>query len=75
MPVIAARLTFVAIHTLLHHGPGAVIGHEKPVQIEIEAVLNGSAVDLGDEPAGARETGAVYADAIPKGGEFFRGSP
>ncbi|MEH2513984.1 hypothetical protein V1291_005338 [Nitrobacteraceae bacterium AZCC 1564] len=33
MPVVAARLSFVFVHALLHHGPLAVIGDEEPVQI------------------------------------------
>ena len=55
MPVIAAGLALVAVHALLHHGPVAVVGDEEPVQVEIEAVLHGRAVDLGDEAAGAGE--------------------
>ena len=55
MPVIAARLALVAVHALLHHRPLAVIGDEEAVQVEIEAVLHGGAVDLGHKAAGARE--------------------
>jgi len=49
--MIAARLLALAVHPLLNHDPPAVIGNDKAVQINIEAVLHGGAVYLGDEPA------------------------
>ena len=55
MPVIAARLPLVAVHALLHHRPVAVIGDEEAMQVEVEAVLHGGAVDLRHQAAGARE--------------------
>src|ERR1700733_6371647 len=64
MPVIAARLFFVAVHALLHDGPFAVVGDEEPMKIEVEAVLHGRAVDLGDETAGARQASAVETAAL-----------
>ena len=53
MPVVAARLLLVAVHALLHDGPLAVVGDEEAVQIKVEAVLDGGAVDLCDQTAGA----------------------
>jgi hypothetical protein len=53
MPVVTARLTLLAVHALLHHRPLAVVGDDEAVQIEIESVLDGGAIDLGDEAAGA----------------------
>src|SRR6188768_2482578 len=53
MPVVAARLTLLAVHALLHHRPLAVVGDDETVQVEIEPVLDGGAVDLGDKSAGA----------------------
>ncbi len=64
MPVIAAGLPLVAVHALLHHRPFAVGGDEEAVQIELEAVLHGGAVDLRHQAAGAGELCAVEADAL-----------
>jgi hypothetical protein len=50
-PVIAARLPLVAIHPLLHDHPMAVIRNDEAVKIEVETVLDGRAVHLGDQPA------------------------
>ena len=72
MPVVAARLLLVAVHALLHDRPLAVVGDEEAVQIKVEAVLDGGAVDLGDEAAGARQLGAVEADAFAEQTQFVR---
>src|ERR1043166_9888810 len=72
-PVIAPRLSASAVHALLHDHPLAVVGGDEAVQIEIEAVLDRGAVDLGDEPTCARERAAVDAGALPDGDEFLRG--
>jgi hypothetical protein len=48
MPMVAARLLLVAVHALLHDRPLPVVGHEKPVQIKVESILDGGAVDLCD---------------------------
>jgi hypothetical protein len=50
-PVIAPRLAAIVVHPLLHHHPFAVVGDDEAMEIEIEAVLHGGAVDLGDQPA------------------------
>jgi hypothetical protein len=42
------------------------------VQVEIETILHGGTVDLGDETAGLREFTAVEADPIPDRNEFAR---
>ena len=72
MPVIAPRLLLVAVHALLHHRPLAVVGHEEAVEVEIEAVLHGGAVDLGDQAACACQRGAVKTDAFAEGLQFIR---
>ena len=69
-PVIAARLPAVAVHALLHDDPAPVVGDDEAVQIEVEAVLHGGAVDLGDQPARPRERRAVEADALADGDQF-----
>ena len=75
MPVIAARLSLVAVHALLHDRPLAVVGDEEAVQVEIEAILHGGAVDFGDEAACAREHGAVETDALAERCKFIRRLP
>jgi hypothetical protein len=64
MPMVAARLLLVPVHALLHDRPLAVVGHEKPVQIKVEAILDGGAVDLRNESTRARQLGAIEADAF-----------
>src|SRR5262245_44422660 len=61
-PMVAARLSAVAVHPLLHNGPMTVIGHDKAVQVQVEPVLHRGTVDLGDEPARRGECSAVEAD-------------
>ena len=75
MPVIAARLPLVAVHALLHDGPMAVIGDEEAVQVEVEAILHGGAVDLGDQAAGPRQRRRVDADTIAEGRQLIRRAP
>ena len=70
--MIAARLPALAVHALLHHRPVAVVGDDETVQVEIEAVLHGGAVDLGHETAGLRELAAVEADVVADRDEFAR---
>ncbi len=48
MPVVPPRLTRVPVHALLDDSPFAVVGDEEAMQIKIESVLDGRAVDLGD---------------------------
>lgn len=62
--MITPGLALVAVHALLHDGPLAVGGDEEAVEIEIEAVLNCGAINLGDQSAGARQPCAVEADAV-----------
>ncbi len=63
-PVITPRLARLAVHPLLDHDPMAIVGDDEAVQIEVEAVLHRGAVDLGDQPAGAREPSAVETDLV-----------
>ena len=42
----------------------AVVGDDEAVQIEVETVLDGGAVDLGHEPADVGERGAVDPDPL-----------
>src|SRR5512144_3356421 len=71
-PMIAPGLAAIAVHALLDHGPMPVIGDNEAVEIEVEPVLDGGTVDLGDEPARLGERRAVDADPIPDHQEFLR---
>ena len=70
--MVAAGAAAGAVHTLLDHGPLAVVGDDEAVQIEIESVLERSAVDLGDQPARLAERGAVEPDLLADRGELVR---
>jgi hypothetical protein len=72
-PVIAPSLPPVIIHSLLNHNPLGVIGHDKPMQIKIEPILDGGAINLCDEPACGGERQAIDADAVADGRQFIRG--
>src|SRR5690606_27719490 len=63
-PVVAPRLPGFATHALLHDDPLAIVGDDEAVQVELEAILHGGAVDLGDQTAGSGERAAVEADAF-----------
>ena len=64
-PVIPASLLAVAIHPLLDDNPLTIVGHNETVQIKIKAILNGGAVNLGDEPARICERRPVKAYPLP----------
>ena len=64
MPVVSARLFLATVHALLHDGPLAIVRDEEAVQVEIETVLHGGAVDLGDQAACARQLVGVKTDAL-----------
>src|SRR3954463_3285422 len=74
MPVVAARLLAVAVHALLHHGPFAVIGDEETVQVQIKTILHRGAIDLRDQPAGARKPGTVKANTVAEQAQLVGGS-
>jgi hypothetical protein len=72
MPVVAAGLALVAVHALLHHSPLAIVDDDEAVQVEIETILHGGAVDLGNQTAGADKGRGVQTDAIAEGVQFVR---
>ena len=72
-PVVAAGGAGGVVHALLDHDPLAVVGEDEGVEVEGEAVLDGGAVDLGDEAAGAGERVAVEAGALGDGEELGGG--
>ena len=70
--MIAAGGAAGAVHALLDDGPVAVVGDDEAVKIEIEAVLDRGAVDLGDEAARSGQGGAVEAGAVAGGDQLGR---
>ena len=74
-PVVAARLPGILVHALLHDDPVPVVGDDEAVQIEIETVLHGGAVDLGDQPARLGERRAVEADPVADRHKLMRCLP
>ena len=64
MPMVPARLLVVAVHALLHDRPFAVVGDEESVQVEIETVLDGGAVNFGNKAARAGQFGGVETDTF-----------
>jgi len=75
MPVVAARLFLVAVHALLHDRKLSIVGHEEPVQIKVEAVLDGGTIDLRNEATCARQLGAIEADAFAEQTQIVRRLP
>src|ERR1700677_4044187 len=67
-PSRAARV----VHALLDDGPFALVGDDEAMQIEVETVLHGGAVDLRHEPADVGERGAVDAHPLADRREFKR---
>jgi hypothetical protein len=68
-------LPTLAIHSLLHDDPSAVIRHDKPMQVKIEAVLHSGAIDLGDKPADFGQPNAVKPDPLADGDQLVRRLP
>jgi hypothetical protein len=71
-PVVAPGLPLVGIHPLLHHRPVAVVGNHKAVQVQIEAVLHGRAVHLGDQPAGPHQGRRIEGNPLTQRQQFVR---
>ena len=63
-PVIAPRFTTLFIHSLLHDAPVAFRADDESVQVEIETILYGGAVDLRDQATRIRERRGVEAGAF-----------
>src|ERR1700738_4758400 len=72
-PVIAPRLPPVAVHALRYHHPASVVRDDEAMQIKVEAVLDGSAVNLRDQAARPGQRSPVKADALTDRNELVRG--
>ena len=71
-PMIAARRAARIVHALLDDCPFALVGDDEAVQIKVETVLNGGAVDLRHQPADIGERDAVDPDPLADRGELER---
>jgi hypothetical protein len=74
-PMVAARLPALPVHSLLHHGPMAVIGHDEAVQVQAEPILHRGAIDCGDQAAGPGQSIAVKSDPLANCDQLVRGLP
>src|ERR1700730_11099834 len=64
-----------AIHALLHDSPIAVIGNNEVVQVEVETVLHGRAVHLGDQAACLCKSRPIDADTVTDRNQLLRRLP
>ena len=71
--MVATRLFAIAVHALLHDHPSPVVGDDEAMQIKVEAVLHGGAVDFRDQAACFRKRRAVEPYSLANGDEFMRG--
>ena len=62
--MIAASRSACLVHALLHNDPMAVVRHDEAVQVEVEPVLKGGAVDLRHQSADVGETRSIKSDAL-----------
>jgi hypothetical protein len=56
---------------LLNNDPTSIVRHDEAVQVKVEAILDGGAVDLGNEAARGGKRRAVEPDAVAYGHELF----
>ena len=72
MPVVAPRLSGVCIHALLYDGPLTIVRNYKAMQVKIESVLDGGAVNFGDQPTRQPECIAVKPRTLRNQQQFLR---
>ena len=73
--MITARPPALPVHALLDNDPAPLVADDETVQIEIESILDGSAVDLRNEPARLRKRCAVEAYPFSYRAELVRSLP
>src|SRR5262245_14761199 len=71
-PVIAACLSTITIHALLHDHPLRVIGDDEAVQVQIETILHSCAVHLRHQSACLGQFAAIEADAFANRDQLMR---
>jgi hypothetical protein len=69
-PVVAASLTSLTIHPLLHDHPPSIVGDDEPVDVKIKPILKRGAIDLGDEPARSSKVAAFDAHPLADRDQF-----
>ena len=74
-PMVAASRAARIVHALLNDGPVAIVSDDEAVQIEVETILDGGAVDLRHEPADIGERAAINSNALADRCEFMRRLP
>jgi hypothetical protein len=62
--MVAAGLSALTIHPLLHYCPFPVIGHDEAVQVKIETILHCRAIHFGDQSTGPCQACTVDPDAL-----------
>src|SRR6476659_5934594 len=72
-PMVASSLLALRAHSLLNNGPAAIVGDDKGMKIELEAVLHRGAIDLGYQPTCFCEFGAVEAYSFSDQDQLMRG--
>ena len=66
-PMIATGLALNAIHALLNDDPVTIVRNDEAVQVKVEAILDGGAIDFGDEAARGGKRRAVEPDTVANG--------
>ena len=74
-PMIAARCPARVVHALLDDGPFALVGDDEAVQIKVETILDGGAVDFRHQPADVGERAAINSNPLADRCEFMRRLP
>jgi hypothetical protein len=63
-PMVATGLTPTAVHALLNDDPASIVRHDEAVQVKIEAILDGRAIDFGYQTACGGKRSAVEPDTV-----------
>ena len=71
--MVASSLLALRAHSLLNNGPAAIVGDDKGMKIELEAVLHRGAIDLGYQPTCFCEFGPVEAYSFSDQHQLMRG--
>ena len=72
MPMITSRETALIVQTLLHHGPFALGGNDKGMEIDLEAVGNRVVVDSRCQPACPDQRLTVETTPLRNRSQFVR---
>ncbi len=70
--MVAPRQFARGVHPLLDHRPIALVGNDERMQINVESILHGGAVDLGDEPTDLAQPRAVDPGPLSNRAQLLR---